>query len=118
MKLSEMSTDRLADVMVRIAEPVERIGSDEGLIDKLRALAQTGRRTAIENAAAMVGALVPVLLERRREDTYTILAALTGKTAEEIAAQPAMLTMKEARESVDGDFLRFFGWSGDTEAGK
>lgn len=118
MKLSEMSTDRLADVMVRIAEPVERIGSDEMLIDKLRALAQTGRKTAIENAAAMVGALVPVLLERRREDTYTILAALTGKTAEEIAAQPAMVTLKEARESIDADFLRFFGWSVSTADAK
>lgn len=114
MKLSEMSTDRLADVMVRIAEPVERIGSDEMLIDKLRALAQTGRKTAIENAAAMVGTLVPVLLERRREDTYAVLAALTGKTAEEIAAQPAMVTLKEARESIDADFLRFFGWSVST----
>ena len=114
MKLSEMSTDRLADVMVRIAEPVERIGSDEVLIDKLRALAQTGRKTAIENAAAMVGTLVPVLLERRREDTYAVLAALTGKTAEEIAAQPAMVTLKEARESIDADFLRFFGWSVST----
>lgn len=118
MKLSEMSTDRLADVMVRIAEPVERIGSDEMLIDKLRALAQTGRKTAIENAAAMVGALVPVLLERRREDTYTVLAALTGKTAEEIAAQPAMVTLKEARESIDADFLRFFGWSVSTADAK
>jgi hypothetical protein len=113
-----MSTDRLADVMVRIAEPVERIGSDEMLIDKLRALAQTGRKTAIENAAAMVGTLVPVLLERRREDTYTILAALTGKTAEEIAAQPAMVTLKEARESIDADFLRFFGWSVSTADAK
>ena len=118
MKLSEMSTDRLADVMVRIAEPVERIGSDEMLIDKLRALAQTGRKTAIENAAAMVGALVPVLLERRREDTYTVLAALTGKTVEEIAAQPAMVTLKEARESIDADFLRFFGWSVSTADAK
>lgn len=118
MKLSEMSTDRLADVMVRIAEPVERIGSDEMLIDKLRALAQTGRKTAIENAAAMVGALVPVLLERRREDTYAVLAALTGKTAEEIAAQPAMVTLKETRESIDTDFLRFFGWSVSTADAK
>ena len=118
MKLSEMSTDRLADVMVRIAGPVERIGNDEMLIDKLRAMAAKGGKTAVENAAGMFGALVPVLLERHREDTYAVLAAMTGKNAEEIAAQNAMVTLREAKECVDGDLLSFFGWSGDTEAGE
>lgn len=118
MKLSEMSTDRLADVLVKIAEPVERIGGDEVLIDKLRALAQKGRKTAIENAADMFGALVPVLLDRRREDTYAVLAAMTGKTPEEIAGQNALATMQEARECIDADFLRFFGLSVSTADGK
>lgn len=117
MKLSEMSTDRLADVMVKIAEPVERIGGDEELGRKLEEIAKRGGRKGLQNIVDMYCVFVPLLLERHREDTYAVLAALTGKTAEQIAAQSAMDTMRDARESVDAEFLRFFGWSGSMDAG-
>ena len=118
MKLSEMSTDRVRKVMVEIAEPMERIGNDEVLNDKLRALAARKRMTRVEQYASMFGMLVPLLLERHIDDTYAVLAAMTGKTVEEISGQNVLVTMREARESIDADFLRFFGWSVSTADAK
>ena len=111
MKLSEMNTAQLADALVRIAAPIERIGKDEELnramsegVERLRA----GGMTKLQHNAAMLGMLIPALLERHRADTFTVLSALTGKSVQEIEGQPGVQTLREARECLDGDLLSFF----------
>ena len=111
MKLSEMNTVQLSDALVRLAGPMERIGKDAKMNDALKANAEKLREkgmSRLENTTALIGAMVPALLERHRADTFEILSALTGKSVAEIEAQPGMLTLREARECLDGELLSFF----------
>lgn len=111
MKLSEMNTVQLADALVRIAGPIERIGKDEELNGQILEMGerfQSGKLTNIEKTARMVSMCIPALLQRHRADTMEILSALTGRSVAEIAAQPGLQTIREARESLDEDLLSFF----------
>ena len=118
MKLSEMSTEKLADALVRMVEPAREIVEDAEFIEKLKQMAaDRTAKTQLENIAGMAFLVVPLLLERHRSATYTILSALTGKTVKQIAAQPGMQTLREARDSVDQELLDFFGLSGSSNAG-
>lgn len=111
MKLSEMNTMQLADALVRIAGPLERIGKDEEMNEQMAEMGErfrSGKLTNIEKMARMVSACISALLQRHRADTMEILSALTGKSVVEIAAQPGMQTIREAKESLDEDLLSFF----------
>ena len=121
MKISEMSTEQLATALVRIAGPAERIGSDTEFNTRLAEHAKaikSGNITVLQNYTSLIGFAIPMLLDRHKEDTYTILSAMTGKTVQEIAAQNAMQTLREAKECLDGDLMTFFGFPGSTAAGK
>ena len=112
MKLSEMNTAQLADALVKIAAPCERIGKDAELNKKLAehaAKLHTEGMTKLQQNAALIGTVIPALLERHRADTFAILSALTGKSAEVLAAQNGMQTLKEAKACLDDDLMSFFG---------
>lgn len=111
MKLSEMNTVQLADALVKIAAPIERIGKDEKLNEQMAeavAKLRAGGMTRLQHNAAMLGMLIPALLERHRADTLAILSALTGKSIEELNAQNGMQTLKEAKACMDEDLMGFF----------
>ena len=111
MKISEMNTNQLAETLVRIADPIERIGKDEEMNKRLsESIGQLrgGETTMMQYRAAMLGGMIPALLERHRADTYEILSALTGKPVKEIEQQNGLQTLREAKECLDGDLLSFF----------
>ena len=108
MKLSEMTTEQLADALVALAGPMGRIARDEALNKALARLDKRRSGTALEQLAAVIEPLIPALLTRHREDTYRVLAALLGKSPEAIAAQSAALTIREARACFDGELRDFF----------
>lgn len=111
MKLSEMNTVQLADALVRIAKPIERIGKDEEMNRQMAEAVERfreGKLTTIEQRARMIGMYIPALLERHRADTLEILSALTGKSVAEIEAQPGVQTLKEAKACMDEDLMSFF----------
>lgn len=114
MKLSQMNTEQLADALCMMADPIDKIGMDEAFTEKLKEVAKRGKLNKIQNATTMFATFVPLLLKNKREETFQILSALTGKTVEEIATQSGMVTLKDAMESIDEDFINFFRQSADT----
>lgn len=112
MKLSELSTDRAADVLIELTPYVANITKDETLTQKLGKELNTEGMNRIGILSAGVDRLadcVPFLLKDHRADLYGILAAVGEKTAAEVAAQNIMQTMKEAREVLkDQALLDFF----------
>lgn len=114
MKLSQMNTEQLADALCMMADPIDKIGMDEAFTEKLKEVAERGKLNKIQNVTTMFATFVPLLLKNKREETFQILSALTGKTVEEIAKQKGMVTLKDAMESIDEDFINFFRQSADT----
>lgn len=112
MKISQMTTDQAADVMVRIAEPVANIMHDESVLEMLQKMMSADTNNPVKFIADNLGAITAALLKARREDVYEIVAALSGKTAEEVAGQKITQTIKDIKDSWDGELVDFFGSAG------
>lgn len=109
MKLSEMDTQQLAACLCKIAEPVERIGTDETVVKALRDMnGRLNDGTVMEKAAAMIGALVPTLLGTHFDDVVVIVAAMTGKTEDGVREQNGFATIRDVKSFFDEDFAGFF----------
>lgn len=114
MKLSEMNGEELSVCLCKIAEPLERIGFDEKTTEtfqKIADLSKSGMNN-IRQTSMMIGKFIPLLLGDHREDTFAILAAINGKTVEEIRSQKGMQTIKELKNALaDPDLMDFFSSS-------
>lgn len=113
MKLSQMSTDRAADVLCEIAPYAMNIMTDDELTAELKAAVNVeGVNTMAEKIALLVGKiskLLPIILKKRRADLFGILGALNDKTVEEIAKQNIIKTMSQIKDiSKDKELLDFF----------
>ena len=113
MKLSEMTTDRAMDVLCEITPFIANITADEELLAELRnAIDPKAVKTKAElmvKGVEKITKLVPIVLKKRKTDVFGILAALNGKTVEEIGKQNIIATMAQVREVVkDKDLMDFF----------
>lgn len=113
MKLSQMTTDRAADVLCELTPYIANITADEELLAELRnAIDPKEVATKAELMAKgveKVTKIVPIILKKRKADLFGILAALNEKTAEEIGKQNILATMAQVREIVkDKDLMDFF----------
>ncbi len=115
MKLSELSTDRAADVLCEITPFLANLAGDTALQDTLRdkLKLQDGQKPSMAElytfGAQKLAVIVPIVLKDHRADVFGMLAALNGTTAAQIAAQGVMDTMRQLREVMqDGQLRDFF----------
>lgn len=115
MKISQMSTDQAADVLVRIAEPVSHIMDDERISELLKEVSASKNVPYIKLFASLIPKIVPLALESHRNDLYEVVGALDGKSVSEVEKQNVMKTIKVIKESIDRDLIDFFVSSGSQE---
>ena len=113
MRISELSTDKAADVLCEVSTYALNIVTDEELRDSLKAQIDAekpqtvGERYAI--GAQRIGQWIPILLKKHRDDVFGILAAINGTTIAAIKKQNIVKTMLQVREAVkDKDLMDFF----------
>ena len=120
MKLSELSTDRAADVLCEIAPYMVNIMKDDELVEELSvAVDFKYANTMAEKIALTVGKIskiLPILFKKRKADILGILGALNNKSVSDIAKQNIVVTMKQIRDiSKDKELLDFFKSCTDAE---
>ena len=117
MKLSELSTDAAASVLLSITPALSNILKDPDLRNKI------GKKADLKDMSVMgiylagvdkINEIIPFLLDTHKADVYAILAALNGTTTAKIAEQNILVTMKQIMETVkDKDLIDFFkSWAG------
>lgn len=117
MRLSELSTDAAASVLLSITPALSNILKDPDLREKI------GKKVDIENLSVIgiyaagadkITEIIPFLLDTHKADVYSILAALNNTTPETIASQNILATMTQMREIIkDKDLIDFFkSWAG------
>lgn len=113
MRISELSTDKAADVLCEVSTYALNIVTDDELRDSLKAQIDAekpqtaGERYAI--GAQRIGQWIPILLKKHRDDVFGILAAINGTTIATIKKQNIIKTMLQVREAVkDKDLMDFF----------
>ena len=112
MKLSELSTERAADVLCELAPHVINITSDKTLIDTLQEKLGTGEKSIAEMytyAAKKVSAIVPIVLKEHRNDVFSILSILNETSVDEIAKQNVLVTISQVKDIFsDKELMDFF----------
>lgn len=113
MKISELSTDRAADVLCEASVYILNILTDEDLRESLKAQIDAQKPQTVGEKYAIgvqkIGQWVPLLLKKHREDTLGIVAAVNDIPVETVREQSVIKTMKQIWEIVrDKDMLDFF----------
>ena len=117
MRLSELSTDAAASVLLSITPALSNILKDPDLRNKI------GKKADLKDVSVMgiylagvdkINEIIPFLLDTHKADVYAILAALNNTTTAKIADQNILVTMKQIMETVkDKDLIDFFkSWAG------
>lgn len=114
MKLSEMTFDQAADVLIRIADPAAAIMNDKELDKLINTVTTMKNPTELQQLAFLAFKVVPYLLGKHRRATYTIISALTGKSEDEVAKENVKVMAREIYDSYDQDLRDFFRWSKET----
>lgn len=115
MKISQMTTDQAADVLVRIAEPVSNIMDDSKVAELLQDISRSKNVPYIKLFASLVPKIVPLALKTHRKDLYEVVGALDNKSVSEVSKQNVLKTIKTLQESIDKDLIDFFGSIGGQE---
>lgn len=112
MKLSELTTERAADVLCELTPYIANITGDKALLDELAKKFDSKGKSAMELytfAAHKYATLVPILLKGHREDVFGVLAVLNETEPEKIAKQNIFSTLKQVRDVFkDKELLAFF----------
>lgn len=123
MRLSELSTDRATDVLCELTPYIANIVSDEELLEELKKAVD--RKDIVNKAqwlavgAEKITKILPILLKKRKEDVFGILAVINEKTVEQIAKQNILVTLKQAKTAFkDKELIDFFKSCMDTEEGE
>lgn len=121
MKLSELTTERAADVLCELTPYIANITGDKALLDELANKFDSKGKSAAELytfAAHKYATLVPILLKDHREDVFGVLSVLNETELDKIAKQNIMETMKQVREVFQDkellDFFKSFGQRDET----
>ena len=112
MKLSQLTTERAADVLCELTPYIANITGDKALLDELANKFDSKGKSAAELytfAAHKYATLVPILLKEHREDVFGLLAVINETEPEKIAGQNIISTMMQVRSVLkDKEFLAFF----------
>lgn len=110
MRLSDLSTDRVADVLCEITPYLSNITGDADLMATLSDKLPKGSSVAeiYLHSSQMITKIVPIVLKTHRADVFGALAVLNETTPEEIAGQNIIKTMEQVKEAIFDDVLRDF----------
>lgn len=113
MRLSEISTDRAADVLCEVSVYLANIATDEELSEELKhKIDNIDTKTRAEIFALgveKVTVLMPIILKKHKNDVFGVLAVLNNTTIDAIANQNIMITMAQVKEAVqDRELVDFF----------
>lgn len=114
-KLSEMNANELCKALCDIAAPIGNIARDDEVVEALKQIAEKRRPgTALAKFFGVsFSALVPLLLNKHKADTFAVLSVLKGKTVSEVEQENGFQLVRDLRALFQTDLIRFFGSSVD-----
>lgn len=117
MKLSQLTTEALAEVLLRLTPPLCRIIQDESTLAALDEMSFTGLDTQppLLSLARLWEKLAPLLLQRHAQDVYEALSILTEKPVESLRQQSGLTTLRDLLAIWDKQLTRFFSCAGSAE---
>ena len=119
-KISELTTDNGIDVICEIIPYIEDIMTDKELMSEIKGkLNLSSGATKLEFylvLVAKISKIAPILLKKKRNAVYGILATFNEVPVEEIGKQNLIITLRQIKELVkDKQVMELFTSSGKSE---
>lgn len=120
IKFDTMTNNQAFDVICKITPAMGRIFSDEEVVknylikldyEELKREGFSDDEIKVKSAAKgseMISNLVVLVLEKHRNDVFTIISALNNKTLEEIEHQNPIETFEQTSEFLNHEYLMGF----------
>ena len=117
MKLSQLDSDRMLDVICELSPVIDEIVSDEEIsriiADRVKPKEEESeeafRQRAFNKGISNVIKVATTIFKAHREAVYKILSTMNEKSVEEIRTQKGTATIKEFVEILkDEDLLKLF----------
>lgn len=108
MKISEMTNDDAARVLITIADPIGRICDDEDAVKLVYEYKKNVRKPLFYVVGRILPRLMGHLLEKHKHDVYQIISALSGVNINAVGGMNFVETVKLAQESYDDVLASFF----------
>ena len=108
MKLSEMTNDQAAAVMIKLAEPIGLICDDEEAVQMIDDYKQRYKKPLFYAVGNLIPRLIGYLMDKHKPELYEIIAALSGKKVSEVGKMNIKETVDIVRDSYDDVMQVFF----------
>lgn len=108
MRLSEIPTDQFSDIMCEIAPAISNLAEDDQVVDSVMAALEKAKAKPAALLLHIITNLLPALLGAHREDTYAIIAKLSGKTIDEVCKQDVAHTGADIKALLNMELVDFF----------
>lgn len=112
MKLSELSNDQAADILIRLADPVGAICDDEEAVQMIDEYKKRYKMPLFYAVGKMIPTLVGYLLKKHKSELYEIISLLSGEKKSDVGEMNFAETVKVLRDSYDDTLSVFFRSSG------
>ena len=113
MKISEMTNDQAADVMIRLADPIGSLCDDEEAVAMIDEYKKEMRKPVFYVVGRLIPRLVAYFMKNHKAEIYQIVSILSGEPVQTIGKKPFPETVKVIRESYDDVLAVFFPHSGN-----
>ncbi len=118
MKLSEMTTEQVAEAMLIIAPEIQPILSDAELMAAFKKKPK-GKQDNVTAFIEKACAVIPLILGKHKESAFRILGAVSGMSVADIKKQNILVTIKQLADlASDKELIGFFMPSEATEPNK
>lgn len=123
LKISEMTTEKATDVICEIVPFIEEIVSDDEFIntvkEKIDVTKDTNKFELYTFMLEKITKVIPIMLKKKRNAVYGILAAFNEKSIDEIAKQNIIITISQINTLVkDKELTELFTSLGKSEKRK
>ena len=108
MKISEMTNDQAADVMIRLAEPIGKICDDEEAVAMVDDYKRELRKPMFYVIGRLIPRLVAYFMKSHRREVYEITSILSGKPLDGMGKLKFAETVAIIRDSYDDVLATFF----------
>lgn len=108
MKISQMTTDQAADVLVRITQPVANIIDDPEVEPLIKKIAESRNLPTTKILSTFLPPVTALALKKHKTDLYEVVGALGQIPANKVGKLPVIQVMNIIKESVDQDLIDFF----------
>lgn len=112
MKLSELSNDQAADILIRLSGPVGAICDDEEAVQMIDEYKKRYKMPLFYAVGKMIPTLVGYLLKKHKSELYEIISLLSGEKKADVGNMNFAETVKVLRDSYDDTLSVFFRSSG------